>query len=567
MVKNNRKKNIERGRKWKREEEKHEIIEIDDSEYDIMGDIRRSGEISVSYMPDESPSIENIIVRDLKVSVMDKILLEGSELKLSNGNRYGLIGPNGSGKSTLLKIISERLIPINKGIRITQIDQMFIPSDESVYNTLLKTNKELYEIKELMRLYYEEEYELDIEELENRWEELEGEKQDKIITKILLGLGFSDDEILKSSNSFSGGWQRRIELGKMLYLEPDILLLDEPTNHLDLEGVLWLMDYLEGYDKIILMTSHSKDFLNGVCNQTIFLENNRLRYYKGYYERALYYKLKDDKILEDKHNKLKKRIESMKKKSATNKEKERVIEESNLERLPKRYEVRFPEYKSSEVKSSLVCLEGVSFGYDESIILENINLEITQNTRLTLVGRNGAGKSTLLKLIGGYLRCENRSSYGGLKIGYYDQHFDMNLPYEESAVSYLCGLIPDDFDYKGNKELSVRSFLGSIKLCGSSHLKRIECLSGGEKARVAWLAMIFEKPHLILLDEPTNHLDMETIEGMIKSLECYNGGLITITHDPTLISSLDSKLLIVRDKGVSIFDGDLDDYRESLVKY
>lgn len=525
-------------------------------------------ELQVEFEPKSTPAIDNIVINNLSLHVSKKTLLKNTSLKLTNESRYGLIGHNGSGKSSLIKAISHKLLPIHPELKITSIDQTFIASDDSVFLTVLKMNQDLYQLKITIDKTYENPNSSeDLNELENQWLDLDGDNQEMIIHKILSGLGFNHNMIDMPTNSFSGGWQRRIELAKMLYLKPDILLLDEPTNHLDLEGVLWLMNYLDDYPKIILVTSHSVDFLNSVCNQTIFLENLELRQYKGNYYSAKYLRDKDEDKLKKEHEKLKKKLDEMSKKSKTKKEKTEVIKKTNLPPIVPRYLIKFPNYKASEIKSTLVSLNNVSFSYDkENNIFENINLEINQSCRYTLVGRNGAGKSTLLKLISKKLEPSDGYiiSHGGLRIGYYHQHFDTLLPHDETAVSYLEKLLPLEMDFQKNPVRSIRQLLGQIKLDGSSHNKKIEFLSGGEKARVSWLAMIFQQPHLILLDEPTNHLDLDTVEAMIENLKEFNGGIITVTHDPSLITELNSELIIVKDNQIEFFKGNLDDYYQLL---
>jgi ATP-binding cassette subfamily F protein 1 len=513
------------------------------------------------YQPNTKPSVDNIIVEKLSLFVNKKQLLKETTLKLLPKSRYGLIGHNGSGKSSLLKIIP--FLPISKNLKITQIQQTFIPSDETVFITVMKMNPQVYQLKtQLEELYTLEEDNEKLTELEEKWDEINGEKQEMIIKKILFGLGFTEITSNQPTNSFSGGWQRRIELAKMLYLQPDILLLDEPTNHLDLEGVLWLINYLQDYPKILLTTSHSVEFLNQVCNQTIFLENLELRQYKGNYYQAKDLRDLDEKKLKQDHEKLKKKIEEMKNKSKTNQEKEEEIKKANLKALVPRYLVKFPKYQSSEIKSTLIKFEEVNFGYNEdNLIFENLTLEIKQSSRITLVGRNGIGKSTLLKLMKEELVPKTGSiiSHSGLRIGYYHQHFDTMLPETETPVSYLEKLLPANLDFRKNPILSIRQYLGELKLDSTSHIKEIGTLSGGEKARVSWLAMIFQQPHLILLDEPTNHLDLETVEAMIESLMKFNGGIVMVTHDPTLITQLESEIFLVENKNITKFEGDLED--------
>lgn len=514
--------------------------------------------------------VDCIIGKDINIQIGGKRIVEKGEIKITQKNRYGLLGPNGSGKSTLLKCIYNRLIPSNKNLKIIQVEQTFITSKKSVYQTLLETNEELFKLKTKMDEFESrelEENEMDeYMETSEKLEELDFDKNDSEIRKILHGLGFTPDQMEKPTESFSGGWQRRIALGKVLYLNSDVVLLDEPTNHLDLEAVIWLSNYLSESDKILIIVSHSADFLDIVCNQTLFLINNKIRQYKGGYSRAKYYLMKDEGSLEKKYKELDRKLREMSSKHKTKKEKEEYVKKLDLPLRMPRYDVIYPKYKCMEIKGNLVKLENVSFSYTEEKLLENINLELKMGRRYTLVGKNGAGKSTLIRILNNELKCNGDIVYNGaLKVGVYNQHFDTLLPEEETPVSYLMEFMSDDMSLGGNHMKSIRQYLGMIKLEGKAHLQKMGTLSGGQKARVAWLAMILQQPHLILLDEPTNHMDLEGIEGMIKSLENFNGSLVIVTHDPTLITKLETELLVLENNTINSWKGDYDDYMERIL--
>lgn len=524
---------------------------------------------------DENRQLPNnyIIANKINIQIGNKIILQNAELKLTKGNKYGLIGANGSGKSTIINCIYHNLIPSHKDINIIQVEQTFTPSNKSVYDTLLETNKELYELKLKINYYESKEDDMDDKEIKDytnlieKMTELNFSSNDSEIRKILHGFGFSIKEMESPTSSFSGGWQRRISLAKVLYLNSDIILLDEPTNHLDLEAVIWLSNYLSNLNKILVIISHSTDFLEKVCNETIFLCNKELRQYHGNYSKAKKILIKDEETLNKKYKDLEKKLLEMSKKHKTKKEKQEFIKIQNLPEKILRYNVIYPKYKSNELKGNLIKLENIKFSYTNKILLENINLELKMGDRYTLVGRNGSGKSTLLKILNNDLQVdENIIYHPSIRIGIYNQHFDTILPSEETPLSYLLPLMTNDMTLQGDHTSSIRKYLGMIKLDGKAHLQKIGTLSGGQKSRVAWLSMILKRPHLILLDEPTNHMDLEGIEGMIETLKLFNGCLIIVTHDPTLITQLETELLVLKNNTVSFWEKSYDDYYDKVLK-
>ena len=512
--------------------------------------------------------VDNVIVKNLTLINHGKTLIEKSDMNLLKGNRYGLVGPNGCGKTTILKCLLKRIISVDKKLNIVEVEQTFETSVENVYNTVLKMNSELYNVmSESKELEIKEEMtdkELDkYNELSEKLDELDVSSNDSKIRKVLKGLGFSDEDILKPTNAFSGGWQRRIALAKVLYLNPDVLLLDEPTNHLDLESVIWLGEFLSDYKGIMMVISHSADFVDIVCNRTLFILDNMLKDVKGNYTNGKRLLQKEREKLDKDYVKLEKKIRSTK--NLTKKLKQEMIEKANLPERVKRYVVRYPKYESLEIKGDLLKMENVSFNYDEKMIIKNMDFTIKMGERYTLVGRNGVGKTTFLKLILGKERPKDGYviKHGALRIGYYHQHFDKMLPEDETAIDYLLKYMSDDFDFKGEPIRSIREYMGRLKLDGRAQTQKMGTLSGGQKAKIAWLVMIFMKPHLILLDEPTNHLDIPAIESMMESLDEYNGSLLLVSHDPTLVRGLETELLVM-DDGKFMRRMDYDEYVESM---
>ncbi len=510
---------------------------------------------------------ETIGINSFDMTVPGKELFKDSKLSMSPGNIYGLIGKNGSGKSCLLKKLLELKNYCKVNINSMKINTLYVEQEieldarfpiEFVLDSNFKQRKYERELDEINQIIESdavdtmetEEYEKLIEkadELNNFLSNWNPGKENAKVSKILHGLGFSTSDLSKSSNLFSGGWQMRLSLARALYLEPDLLLLDEPTNHLDLEAIIWLSDYLNSWKHTVIVVSHNIGFLNDVCTYILSIEEKKLVQYKGnysLYKSALKVKQKEafsnweiyDKKLKDLRNK--------------SKEKSKVdefIAKNCVKKPEKPYEVNIHFVNQPKIKSNAISLNDVSFGYNpDNMILSNINLGIDMESRIVLVGPNGSGKSTLIKLMMGEIKPTSGEVYVGshFRFGYYNQHFENHLPLDKTPIDYLKTIIPDEF-VKGPIEQSVRSYLGDVKLEPSAHTKKISELSGGQKARVAIVKLIFLRPHCLILDEPTNHLDIETVEAIIDALVNFDGGILVITHEPELIDKLNSQVLMM----------------------
>ena len=489
-------------------------------------------------------TLDSISVRNFSLSVGGKDLFEDTDLQLGYGQRYGFIGKNGSGKTSLIKQIPSLC---NDNILVLYIEQELI-LDESRIDTpleyVLGSNDKLNLMEqnvEKLRIMFDND-EIDHDKLAEAESELLSYNTDmekvKVI-KILNGLGFDDKMINQSVNIFSGGWRMRISLARALYLEPDILLLDEPTNHLDLEAIIWFETYIKSWKKILIVVSHNIGFLNEVCTHIINIENKKLCTYKGNYSR---FKITYNKKLENQikeYEKYEKTVKQMKKSGKHSKKDMDDYEKKHLPYRPDMYNnfsINFLEPLAVRNSSSnYIRFENVSFGYSDKII-DQLSFGLDSESRICLVGLNGSGKSTLIKLISGEIQPTEGEIIikEGIKFGYYNQHFEQQLPFDKSPVEFLQDYIPDIQE--------VRKYLGTIKLEASAHNKKIGELSGGQKARVAMVKLIIERPHFLLFDEPTNHLDIETVEVLIESLESFKGGILLITHESELINSLDTRL-------------------------
>jgi ATP-binding cassette subfamily F protein 1 len=515
-------------------------------------------------------NLDSLSLENFTLSVGSKKLFIDSSLVLSSGNVYGLIGKNGSGKTSLLKQLALNNILSENKIKVLYVEQELDFQDKTPIDFIFGANSKLNIIKEKLDFVKEQ---LDKDEsneelleqlcsLEDEYTIYNIDKEYSVIKKILNGLGFTDDSMTQSCNIFSGGWKMRISLARALYLEPDLLLLDEPTNHLDLGATIWLGDYLDGWKKTAIVVSHNIGFLNEVCSYILNIENSKLSSYKGNY-----YKFKDalsqKRVEQEKaYNTFEKKLKEFKKKNQNKTALDDFIKKHQVIRPEPEYNVKINFAEVPVLKSQIIKVDNVSFGYtDDKPILKNISFGLDMTSRVVLVGANGTGKSTIMKLIVNDIEPDEGEIWihNNLRIGYYNQHFEEQLPMEQTPIEYLLSIVPDTFD---NKIATIRSYLGYVKLEGTAHTKLIKELSGGQKARVALVKLVFQQPHMLILDEPTNHLDIETVEALIEGLKKFNGGIMLITHEPELINALESELWILNQETKTI-----DFYKESYEDY
>jgi len=518
---------------------------------------------------------DSISINKFSLSVAGKILFLDSPLTISPGNIYGLIGKNGCGKTSLLKQLALTDIFSENKIRVLYVEQELEMQDinpvEFIFKANVKLSKITKEIDELEKQLEEETSDIIFQKYQDTIEELRGHNKEADFAKIksiLKGLGFSQEDMNKSCLLFSGGWRMRISLARALYMEPDLLLLDEPTNHLDLEAIIWLGNYLNNWKGISIIVSHNIGFLNSTCSYILNIEHNKLVNYKGNYQ-LFKRSLKQKKVEEMKiYETYEKKLKEFQKKNSRNAI-DAFIKKNEVPKPERLYEVVIDFLPISIFKSHIIKMNDVSFSYDDKLILKNINIGIDMNTRATLVGPNGSGKSTFMKLLINEIKPNSGEIWNqtNLRIGYYNQHFADELPLDRTPIEYLKNLVPSDL-IEQDREKTVRSYLGKVKLEGSAHTKLIKELSGGQKARVAFINLIFHQPHLLLLDEPTNHLDIETVEALIEGLKGFEGGVILITHEPELINALESELWIMNpfNKSIEFSKESYEDYSKRIIE-
>lgn len=516
-------------------------------------------------------NLKDISVYNLSVRVPGKTLIKDSVFKLSHGHRYGLIGINGSGKSTLLRQIATNEIKIPKNIDKYYVEQEVEASDkDTLYETVIKANTKRSTLLKEQRTLENKLESGDNSVLKKHQkicDELEAigaSKDESIVKKILYGLGFFDADYDKPTKSFSGGWRMRISLAKALYLKPTLLLLDEPTNHLDLNATIWLKSYLiDEWKGTLLVVSHDRDFLDEISTDMIHLFEQKLDYYRGNYTSYLVMFEQKVKHRDKEWNRVMKRKKEMHRKSKPKKEVDEMLKKENVMPRIEPYEVKVYIDKVMELSIPVLEVKNVDFGYHEDkLIYKDLSFGLDQNSRITIVGANGIGKSTLLKLIAKEINPSNGQDHvfhnHRLRLGFYHQHTIDYLPSDKTPIEFILSLDSE------LSEQDVRKYLGRIKLEGDAHKRNISCLSGGQKSRVALVAIFLSKPHIILFDEPTNHLDIETVDALIDGITSYNGGVVMVTHDIDLIRRTNCVLWEVTREG-KIQETTYDDYSNKIL--
>ena len=505
-----------------------------------------------------------------------KLLLEGAELSINPGERVGLIGANGSGKSSLFALLRGELHTDKGEVDFPAHWRLACVAQETPALERAALDYAIDGDTRLRRLEAELEHAEDgvlMAELHAALADADAYTVRSRAQRLLLGLGFKEQELARPVSSFSGGWRMRLNLAQALMCPSNLLLLDEPTNHLDLDAIIWLEEWLKRYPGTLIVVSHDRDFLDGVVNAVAHIDQKKLRRYSGNYSRfeesrAQSLVLAAAQI--EKQQRERAHLQSFidRFRAKATKARQAQSRMKMLEKMedlaplhaaaPFSFEFREP----LRAPNPLLVLEDVEAGYDDGAVLSGISLSLQSEQRIGLLGVNGAGKSTFIKTIAGALSplSGNAVFNKGLVIGYFAQHQVEMLRDGETPLWHLARLAPD------TREQELRNYLGGFNFPGDMATGTIEHFSGGEKARLALALIVWRRPNLLLLDEPTNHLDLETREALTVALAQFEGTLVLVSHDRHLLRAATDQLLIVADGRVRAFDGDLDDYRESLLK-
>lgn len=533
----------------------------------------------------------------LRLEHISKVYPTGEVLKDVNwevkpGDRIGLVGVNGAGKSTQLKIIAGEMEPTSgvvirpASLHIAYLTQEFevdptrTVSAEfwTVFKEANQVNEEILQVQNAMEMADEAELEgliRKLDRLQRQFEALDGYGLQAKIDKILPEMGFELQDSDRLVSAFSGGWQMRMSLGKILLQKPDVLLMDEPTNHLDLETIEWLEKYLKGLKTPMVIVSHDREFLDRLCTQIVETERGVSTNYLGNYSAYLQQKAEMQAAQLSSYERQQKEIEKQQafierfRASATRstqaKSREKQLEKTERIEAPtanlKTLKFQFPPAPRSGVE--VVKIKDLVHDYDDKILFLGADLLIERGDRIAFIGPNGCGKSTLLRMIIGKEHpTEGIVGLGKHNVipGYFEQNQAEALELTKTVMETIHDEVPDW------KNQEVRTLLGRFLFTGDTVYKKVESLSGGEKARLALAKMLLAPANLLILDEPTNHLDIPAKEMLEEALGTYDGTVIIVSHDRYFISKVANKIVEIRDGEFCTYLGDYHYYLEKIAQ-
>ena len=506
-----------------------------------------------------------------------KTLIDAADLEIYAGQKVAIIGANGCGKSSLFSLLLGQITPdageysVAKYWQVVAIAQYIDDTSRTTVDYVIDGDSHLRNIeKQLLVAEANDEGEL-IAQLHEKLEHAGAYDVQARAATILAGLGFSEADLSSVVANFSGGWQMRLNLARALLCPSDLLLLDEPTNHLDLDAVIWLQDYIQQYPGTLLLISHDQAFIDACANVIVSFEDKQLLSYTGNY--SSYQKQRAERMAlaqkqYEKQEQKKQHLNSfiLRFKAKASKAKQAQSRVKQLEKMEALLPIQaanefsFAFKEPDKLPNPLINMENIQLGYDATIILSNIHLNLVPGSRIGLLGRNGAGKSTFIKLLASELApLQGRyTTSAGLKIGYFAQHQVQALNLENSAFDHLLALDSALTDQQ------IRDYLGGFGFHGDEALKKVAPMSGGEKARLVLSLIVYTKPNLLLLDEPTNHLDMNMREALAYALQSFEGAMVIVSHDRYLLESVCDDFYLVDSGAVSAFSGDLTDYQKWL---
>ena len=502
-------------------------------------------------------------------------LLENATATINPKQKVGLVGKNGCGKSSLFALLKKELTPEGGEVtypsnwRVSWVNQETPALDIPAIDYVIQGDREYCRLQQELNEANEHNDGHAIARIHGQLKTLDAWTIQSRAASLLHGLGFSQEEIAQPVKSFSGGWRMRLNLAQALMCRADLLLLDEPTNHLDLETVLWLENHLASLPCTQIIISHDRDFLNATTTHTIELSQQKLTQYGGnydFYQAERAQRLAQQQAAYVKQQAQIKHLQSFidrfkAKATKAVQAQSRMKALAKLERIAPAHldsEFSFEFANPTHLPNPLLKLDHADLGYGDNTVLHDITLSLESGARYGLLGVNGSGKSTFIKALAGKIDLLSGSIVRSekLNIGYFAQHQLDTLRTDQSPVWHIQQLSPEV------REQEIRNFLGGFNFVGDMAVQKTEPFSGGEKARLALAMIIWQKPNLLLLDEPTNHLDLDMRHALTLALQSFQGALIIVSHDRSLLEATTDSFLLI-DKGrLNNFDGDLNDYRQ-----
>ena len=514
---------------------------------------------------------------NLELVLGGKTLFDDVSLTIHHHQKVGLIGANGTGKTSLFKVIKKEIevdqssVSYPNDLRISYLAQEVPASDEIALQYVLSGDYRLLEIQHEIELAEKEEKFEILAELYETYSAMDGYSAKSKAEQLMVGLGFKSEDFNKPLKDFSGGWRVRLNLAKTLMQPSDLMLLDEPTNHLDLDAILWLSNWIKSFPGALILISHDRDFLDDCVSFIAHLYHQSIELYSGNFTQ--FEILRAAKLAEIQSNYIKQQKEVAHMQSFINRFKAKATKarqaQSRVKALEKMELIapahidspfNFTISETEKISNPLISLSDSSLGYNTPI-LSMVNLSIAPGDRIGLLGPNGAGKSTLIKSIVGSISLidGHREAGTNFKVGYFSQHQVDDLDLSISAFTHIQRLD------ETKTEKQIRTYLGGFNFKGDKVKDPIHLFSGGEKARLAFAIISYQKPNILLMDEPTNHLDMEMRHALTIALQTFRGAILLISHDRHLLNSSVDHFYLVDNGRVDIFNGDLNDYKNYIL--
>lgn len=504
-------------------------------------------------------------------------LLTNAQFTIFPGHRVGLVGANGAGKSSLFALFRGELkedagqLNIPSSWRIASVAQETPALSTPARDYVIQGDTEYTQIQAALDAAEKSDDGEAIARCHGKLDAIGGYQIQARAAQLLIGLGFTQAQLEHPVQSFSGGWRMRLNLAQALIARADLLLLDEPTNHLDLDAIVWLENWLKRFEGTSIVISHDREFLDGVVNHIIHIEQQTTQQYSGDYSsfqrqrserRAQQQQVFEKEQAQRAH--LQKFVDRFRAKASKAKQAQSRLKA--LEKLTSTaplgdqepFDLSFPEPK--KLPNPLIQLDHIQAGYGDITILRKVQLNLVPGSRIGLLGRNGAGKSTLMKLLAGELAPQSgeRAANPGLAIGYFAQHQLDTLQLDATPLTHLQRIDPKA------SEQSLRNFLGRFGFSGDRAYEPVGPFSGGEKARLVLALLIYQQPNLLLLDEPTNHLDLDMREALVMALQEFSGAMVIVSHDRHFLRATVDDYYLVAHGDVEPFPGDLDAYSQWL---